>query len=110
MFWLVHIDASSTSSNGWNFHISLDFKSRNVKHDDHSFAIMQWFGRSTQFIEKWKRSNAYVFFDFKGHIFFLANKRLSEKLNNGIPLLKGEYALCLLTREEFIDAVKRSNS
>lgn len=46
----------------------------------------------------------------KGTFFFLANKRLSEKLNNGIPLLKGEYALCLLTREEFIDAVKRSNS
>lgn len=110
MFWLVHIDASSTSSNGWNFRISLDFKSRHVKQDNHSFGIMQWFGRSTQFIEKWKRSNAYVFFDFKGHIFFLANKRLSEKLNNGIPLLKGEYALCLLTREEFIDAVKRSNS
>lgn len=107
MFWLVHIDASS---NGWNFDISLDFKSRHVKQDHHSFGIMQWFGRSTQFIEKWKRSNAYVFFDFNGRIFFLANKRLSEKINNGIPLLKGEYALCLLTREEFIDAVKRSNS
>lgn len=69
MFWLVHIDASSTSSNGWNFHISLDFKSRLVKQGIHSFGIMQWFGRSTQFIEKWKRSDAYVFFDFKEHIF-----------------------------------------
>lgn len=109
MFWLVHIDATSASSNGWNFHISLDFKSNLVEHDSHTYGIMQWYGRSKQFIEKWKRSNAHVFFDFKGHIFYLANARFAESLNGGIPLSKGEFALCALTQTEFIDIIKRPN-
>jgi hypothetical protein len=109
MFWLVHIDATSAYSNGWNFHIFLDFKSNLVEHDSHAYRIMQWYGRSKQFIEKWKRSNAHVCFDFKGHIFYLANARLAESLNGGISLSKGEFALCALTQNEFIDAIKRPN-
>lgn len=108
MFWLVHLDTKS-SSNGWNFHISLNFRDKSVIHGSHTYGIMQWFGRSTQFIEKWKKSDAHVFFDFKGQIFHLANKRFSLQLNNGIPLDKGEFAICILTRDEFINAVQRSS-
>jgi len=108
MFWLVHIDVSSASSNGWSFGISLNFKNHPVQYDTHTYGIMQWYGRSTQFIEKWKESEAHVFFDFKGHIFHLANKRLAEKLNNGTPLGKGEFALCWLHRDKFIAAVKHA--
>lgn len=106
MFWLIHIDAPTASSKGWSFNISLDFKRKPVQHDTHTYGIMQWYGRSKQFIEKWKNSDAHVFFDFEGRIFYLANTRFAEKLNKGVPLNKGEFALCILTREEFIDAVK----
>lgn len=104
--WPSNPDTES-SLNGWAFHISLNFRDKPVQHDIHTYGIMQWFGRSKQFIEKWKRSDAHVFFDFMGHIFHLANKRFSEKLNNGIPLCKGEFAVCMLTRDQFINAVQR---
>ncbi|WP_313618977.1 hypothetical protein [Pantoea septica] len=109
MFWLVHLDTKS-SSHGWTFEMSLDFKNKRAEYAKHTFGIMHWFGRSTQFIEKWKRSDAHVFFDFKDHIFYLANKRISEKLNNGAPLEKGEFAVCVLTRDKFIAAVQRPRS
>lgn len=110
MFWLVHLDNNKSSSHGWSFEISLNFRDKRVQYDKHTFGIMPWLGRSTQFIEKWKRSDAHVFFDLKGHIFHLANKKFSEKLNNGIPLDKGEFAVCELTRKDFINAVQRSRS
>lgn len=111
MFWLVHIsDSSPASSNCWNFEISLNFDRHPVQYKSYTFGIMQWYGRSTQFIEKWKGSNAHVFFDFNGRIFYLANARLAQKLNNGLPLEKGEFALCMLTQRKFIAAVEHHHS
>lgn len=104
MFWLVHIHNESSFA-GYSFGFSLDFSKRVHVVDGHSYAIMRWVGRSKQFIEKWKRATAYVFFDWNDHIFFLAGDTFSRRLTGGPPLQKGEFALCALTREQFIRAV-----
>ncbi|HBO9204839.1 TPA: hypothetical protein PXD14_000392 [Pseudomonas aeruginosa] len=109
MFWLIHVHDSSSGFMGWNFALSLDWKSRPVDIDGRRFAVMQWFGRSSQFIEKWKRATAHVFFECQGQIFFLAGDALARRIMGGSPLQKGQYALCHLTREEFIHAVQGGN-
>lgn len=101
MFWLVHVH-NGQSFLGYNFAISIDFR-RSVDLDGKTFAIMPWLGRSVQFIEKWKRAKAHVFFDFDGHIFYLAREAVANRL--GGPFKRGEFALCGLTRDEFIRAV-----
>jgi hypothetical protein len=103
MFWLVHLHDEKTFT-GTYFRLSLGMSSRSVNVDGHTFAVRQWVGR-TQFIEKWKRATAHVFFDYQGHIFFLAGEALSRRLGGGAPLEKGEFALCHMTREDFIRAV-----
>ncbi|ESY15371.1 hypothetical protein [Mesorhizobium sp. LNJC394B00] len=102
MFWLVHIH-SDNSFLGFNFGISMDFTKRPVELNGKTFAVMRWMGRSVQFIEKWKRASAHVFFDFGGHILYLAGEAVSQRL--GGPFQRGEFALCKLTRDEFIRAV-----
>ncbi|HBO6004908.1 TPA: hypothetical protein VDU60_004014 [Pseudomonas aeruginosa] len=109
MFWLVHVHDSPSSFMGWNFAASLDWKSRPVDIDGRRFSVMRWFGRSSQFIEKWKRATAHVFFECQGRIFFLAGDALARRITGGFPLQKGQYALCHLTREEFIHAVQGGN-
>lgn len=102
MFWLVHVH-SENSFLGAHFSLSLDFRSRVVSLDGKDFAIMRWMGPSKQFIEKWKRATAHVFFDIGGHIFFLAGPRLANRF--GSPLQRGEFALCTLTVADFLRAV-----
>ena len=102
MFWLVHLH-NEGSFQEFNFAISLNMESRRLRYSGKNFSVMQWMGRSKQFIEKWKSSPAHVFLDYKGHIFFLAGKAVSLKL--GGPFKKGEYALCYLTRDDFVAAV-----
>ena len=68
------------------------------------FIICNWMSRSSQFIEKWKRSNVHVFFDCEGSIFYLANENISKKI--GLTYKKGEFAVHQLTKSEFINAVK----
>lgn len=106
MFWLVHVHDTQSSFTGWNFASSLDFRSRPVDLDGRRYAVMQWFGRSKQFIEKWKRATAHVFFECGGRIFFLAGHELSRRMSGGVPLARGQYALTELTREEFAHAVR----
>ncbi|MGR9466325.1 hypothetical protein [Rhizobium leguminosarum] len=103
MFWLVHIH-NENAFHGYSFKFSLDFRSRPHTIDGKNFAIMRWHGRSKQFIEKWKRAHSHVFFDCEGHIFYLANQAVSKRLNS--PLKRGEFALCHLSRDEFVRAVK----
>ena len=102
MFWLVHIH-SDNSFLGFNFGISMDFTTRPVELDGKTFAVMRLMGRSVQFIEKRKRASAHVFFDFGGHILYFASERVAQRL--GGPFQRGEFALCKLTRDEFIRAV-----
>lgn len=102
MFWLVHIH-SDHSFLGFNFGSSMDFGKRPIELDGKTFAVMRWMGRSLQFIEKWKRAKAHVFFDFGGHILYLASETTARRL--GGPFQRGEFALCRLTRDEFIRAV-----
>jgi len=102
MFWLVHIH-SDNSFLGFNFGISLDFSKRPVIHGDKRFAIIQWMGQSKQFIEKWKKSRSHVFFDYGGGIFYLASEAVSREM--APPFSRGEFALCQITRADFIKAV-----
>lgn len=102
MFWLVHIHSES-SFLGFSFGLSLNLSRRPITHDGKKFGIMHWMGQSKQFIEKWKKSRAHVFFDFGGNIYYLANEAVSQKMAGTFK--RGEYALCHLTREEFIKAV-----
>lgn len=103
MFWLVHIH-SENSFLAHNFAISIDFRTRPFQFDGKSFAVMRWMGSNNQFIEKWKRASAHVFFDWGGRILYLANESVSRYL--GAPFKRGEFALCELTREEFVRAVQ----
>lgn len=102
MFWLVHIH-NEANFNGYSFGFSLDFSSRTFQLDGYTYAVMRWMGRSKQFIEKWKRAAAHVFFEFQGNVFYLASESVSRRL--GGPFKKGEFALCHLTRDDFIRAV-----
>ena len=103
MFWLVHIH-SENSFLGEHFSLSLDFHSRVINLDGKQFAIMQWMGPSKQFIEKWKRATAHVFFNIGPHIFYLAGSSVAARL--GSTLQRGEFALCKLTRDDFLRAVR----
>lgn len=103
MFWLVHIH-SDTSFNEFSFGASLDFSSVPFTYQGRSFHKMMWGGRSNQFIEKWKRASAHVFFDFRGYIFYLAGTKICNTFGQNFG--KGEFALCTLTGHEFLNAVK----
>jgi hypothetical protein len=103
MFWLVHIHGETTFL-AHRFGMSLDFKSRVVDLDGKRFAIMRWVGPSKQFIEKWKRATAHVFFHAGNLIYYLAGRNTTARL--GRPLGKGEFALFPLTCDEFLKAVR----
>ncbi len=103
MFWLVHIHSESSFLEA-HFNMSLDFKTRVVNLDGKEFAIMRWMGPSMQFIEKWKRAAAHVFFNSGQYIFYLAGPSVVTRL--GGPFPRGEFALCSLTRDEFLRAVR----
>lgn len=101
MFWLIHIH-SETSFNEFSFESAISLSSE-VNYTGRKFMKTTWTGRSYQFIEKWKRSSVDVFFDWKGYIFYLANEKVSKHL--GSPFGRGEFAVCALSKREFIDAV-----
>lgn len=110
MFWLVHIHSES-SFLGTFFGLSLDFKSRVIYLDGKKFAVMQWMGSNKQFIEKWKRATTHVFFHAGPHIFYLAGPGVAARL--GGPFQRGEFALCELSFDDFLRAVRwedRANS
>lgn len=104
MFWLVHLH-DEHSFTGTSFRLSLGLGARTATVDGHNFEIVHFASRSSQFIEKWKRSSAHVFFDCQGHIFYLANESVAARANGGVPLKKGYFAYSRLSREDFIRAV-----
>jgi hypothetical protein len=61
---------------------------------------MSWYGRSKQFIEKWKRSRAHVYFHIDGHIFYLATLLACAPIVQAQR--KGEFALSHVTEEQFL--------
>jgi len=107
MFWLIHIH-SDNSFLGTYFRMSLDFNSRVINLDGKQFAVMRWMGPSKQFIEKWKRATAHVFFNAGPYIFYLAGTGVVARL--GGSLKRGEFALCTLTRDEFLRGVHWEDS
>jgi hypothetical protein len=86
------------TGDAYSFGFSLDFSSRTFQLDGYTYGAMRWIGRSKQFIEKWKRVAAHVFFEFQGNVFYLASESVSCRL--GGPYKKGEFALCHLTRDD----------
>lgn len=106
MFWLVHLH-DEVSFTGTNFRMSLGVGAGMATVDGHNFEIVRFASSSSQFIEKWKRSRAHVFFDFQDHIFYLANESVAARANGGLPLEKGYFAYSWLSREDFIRAVHR---
>jgi hypothetical protein len=70
MYWLVHLH-DETSFNATSFRLSFHTDAP-IIYKDRTFYMVRWYGRSKQFIEKWKRSRAHVFFDINGTIFYLA--------------------------------------
>lgn len=102
MFWLIHIHSEKTF-NEFSFKFALSFSSE-MEYAGKKFMIASWGGRSYQFIEKWKRSNVDVFFDWQGYIFYLANDKISK--NIGGPFGRGKFAVCNLTKLELINSVK----
>jgi hypothetical protein len=106
MYWLVHVHDGPSSFTGWNFKASLNWGARPIEIDGRRYAIMRWMGRSNQFIEKWKRAKGYVFFECETYIFFLAGDELTRRMNGGLPLKRGEYALSRWSREDFIRSVQ----
>ncbi|MGG7605038.1 competence protein CoiA [Massilia sp. BKSP1R2A-1] len=107
MFWLVHIHDESSFLRTY-FGMSLDFSSRVVNLDGKEFAVMHWMGPNKQFIEKWKRATAHVFFHAGSHIFYLAGPSVAARL--GGPFQRGEFALCVLKRDDFLRAVHWEDS
>lgn len=103
MFWLVHIH-SDTTFLAHRFGMSLDFRSRPVEIDGRQFGIMRWVGPSKQFIEKWKRAKAHVFFNAGGSIYYLAGPSIAARL--GTTLGRGEFALTHLSVDDFLKAVR----
>lgn len=74
--------------------------------DGRRYSIMQWTGRSKQFIEKWKGARGYVFLECDTYIFLLAGDELARRMTDGIQLKKSEYALSQWNREDFIRSVQ----
>lgn len=102
MFWLVHVH-NGQSFLGYSFAFSLDFRREPLEAGGRRYGVMRWMGRSRQFIEKWKRAEAHVFFDMRGRIFHLAQTAWLE--GQGRILAAGEFALSELTPGEFVRAV-----
>ena len=70
MYWLVNLH-DEKSFNATSFRLSFHTGSP-ITYKGRTFFHVSWYGRSKQFIEKWKRSRAHVFFNIDGHIFYLA--------------------------------------
>jgi competence CoiA-like predicted nuclease len=102
MFWLVHVH-NEKSFTGYSFGFSLDFRSNVRQLYEKEFAVMSWTGSSKQFIEKWKKSNAHVFFHWGSGIFYLASDKIMTRLKCSPK--SGQFALCALSHDEFLRAV-----
>lgn len=100
MFWLVHIH-SETNFNAISFRLSLSRDSP-FQYGGSTFYSMSWYGRSKQFIEKWKRSRAHVYFNIGGHIFYLATMLACASVVQ--EQRKGQFALCQVTEQQFLQS------
>ena len=103
MFWLLHLH-NEHAFHGTTFNLSLDY-SNPVQHGRHTFYVMRWHSRSSQFIERWKRSKTHVFLDYRGRLYYLATAIAAGELLR--QLGRGQYALCEITSEQFVAAALR---
>ena len=103
MFWLVHIHNES-SFPGTYFNMSLDFKSRVVNLDGKEFAIMRWMGPTNSSL---RSGSAPLPTSSSMRVHTSSTSPAPGATSRlGGPLKRGEFALCALTRDEFVRAVR----
>jgi hypothetical protein len=107
MFWLLHLHDSAKVNLATTFKLSMGCGPKPQEVAGKQFWVTDWCSTSSHFIEKWKRSSAYVFFDCGGTLFFLATKAKVPKLAN---LAKGEFAVCQASADTFMSAVLGSDA
>lgn len=104
-YWVLNVDIDrSKSFRGINFSFSLGFD-RPQLHQGRTFYQMDWFGRSKQWIDRWKSSNSHVLLSYQDHLFYLATTKSCRDIVNKQG--KGEFSLLPLTMEAFIDSLRR---
>lgn len=106
MFWLVHLH-DEKSFNATSFALSWDLSSP-INFKGREFYKMRWYGRSKQFIEKWKRSRAHVFFARNDLVFYLATFAACADLMK--TLKSGEFAISIFTPDDFVQMVGGSTA
>lgn len=103
MFWLLHIHDEQGSFRASSMRMSLVFGDVVTCHGK-AFHRMTWFGFSTRFIERWKRSKAHVFLELDGRVYYLATHAACADL---VAILKkGQFALHELTPQQLVAAVQ----
>jgi len=91
MTWVVHLHDDQGALNDSRFSASLTLLPKQMEFKGRNFVTALWCGRVPTFIEKWKHSNAHVFFDWRGRLFYLATMRACRELV--AKLEKGKFAV-----------------
>lgn len=102
LYWLINIH-DQHSFNTFNFGMALDCSDHLCNYGGYEFRTARWFGRSSRFIDVWKSSNANVFFDFKGRIYYIANQVLTSKFK--VYPRKGTFVYCKVDKKHFINTI-----
>lgn len=104
MFWLLHIFNDRSSSRRFSFEMSLAYN-KCFEFRNRTFGHMEWMGRSSQFIDRWKQSNAHVFLSCGGWVFYLASRAACADIVSSQG--KGNFALSKpIAEETFVEIVR----
>jgi competence CoiA-like predicted nuclease len=101
MFWLL--DMHRTRSLAFSFGQCLSFdEAKKESIGGRDFYHMEWIMRGTM-LDKWKQSQAHVFLNYEGNIFYLATNAACRALVS--RQTKGQFSLAALTIRQFLTAV-----
>jgi competence CoiA-like predicted nuclease len=97
LVWLIHLhDEHSFLTSAFN----LGWERGTINYKNRTYVSCAWVSRSKQFIEKWKRSKADVFFSIDEHLFLLATPFCHSDLM--LRFKKGEFAVIPFKKQQFI--------
>lgn len=101
MFWLL--DMHRTPALAFNFGMCLNFQeAKKESFVGRDFYHMEWIMRGTM-LDKWKQSQAHVFLNYDGRIYYLATNAACRPMVSRQD--KGQFALAVLTLRQFLIAV-----
>lgn len=103
MFWLLDMH-DEKSFRAYNFGFCFRTNPPSAMVGTTKFDILQWSGRGSQFIEKWKRSSVHVFLHFNRTIYYLATPLACGDLVRS--LAPKQFALSAISEKQFADAVR----